>query len=50
MSPKEADGREKDPIWPIMGRITGKGSVGEGEKETWRTGLVLIIVWIVWRE
>lgn len=50
MSPREAEGREKEPIWPIMGRITGKGSVGEGVKETWRTGVVLTIVWIVVRE
>lgn len=32
-----------------MGRIAGNGSVGEGLKETWRTGLVFIIVWIVVR-
>lgn len=30
--------------------MTGNGSVGEGVKETWRTGVVLIIVWIVVRE
>lgn len=36
-----------EPIWPIKGRITGKGSVEAGEKETWRTGVVLIRVWIV---
>jgi hypothetical protein len=32
-----------------MGRIAGKGSVGEGVKETWRTGVVFIMVWIVVR-
>lgn len=46
----EAEGREKEPICPIRGRITGKGSVGEGWKETWRTGVVFIIVWIVVKE
>lgn len=46
----EADGREKEPIWPIRGRITGKGSLGDGVKETWRTGVVFIIVWIIVRE
>lgn len=50
MSPKEAEGREKDPIWPIMGRITGNGSVGEGVNEMWRTGVLLMMVWIVVRE
>jgi hypothetical protein len=39
----EAEGREKEPICPIRGRMTGKGSV-EGVKETWRTGVVFIIV------
>jgi hypothetical protein len=34
----------------MRGRITGKGSAGEGWKETWRTGVVFIIVWIVVRE
>lgn len=43
MSPIEAEGREKEPIWPIMGRITGKGSVGSGGNETWRMGVELII-------
>ena len=47
MSPREADGREKEPIWPIMGKMTGKGSVDEGVNETWRTGVVLMIVWMV---
>jgi hypothetical protein len=46
----EAEGREKEPICPMRGRITGKGSAGEGWKETWRTGVVFIIVWIVVRE
>jgi hypothetical protein len=46
----EAEGREKEPICPIRGRITGKGSAGEGWKETWRTGVVFIIVWIVVKE
>lgn len=40
----------KDPICPIKGRITGNGSDGEGVNETWRTGVVLIIVWIVVKE
>jgi len=26
--------------------MAGKGSVGEGLKETWRTGVVFMIVWI----
>lgn len=39
----------KELICPIMGRIAGKGSVGAGEKETWRTGVVLIRVCIVVR-
>lgn len=31
-----------------MGRVVGKGSVvREGLKETWRTGDVLIMVWMV---
>ena len=30
-----------------MGRMVGKGSSGPGEKETWRTEVVLIRVWIV---
>jgi hypothetical protein len=30
--------------------MTGNGSVGEEAKDTWRTGLVLMIVWIVVRE
>ena len=30
--------------------MTGNGSEGEGVKETWRTGVVLMIVWIVVRE
>ena len=30
--------------------MTGNGSEGEGVKDTWRTGVVLIIVWIVVRE
>jgi hypothetical protein len=30
--------------------MTGKGSVGEGWKETWRTGVVLMMVWMVVRE
>ena len=38
-----------EPICPIRGSITGKGSVGAGVKETWRTGVVLIRVWIVVR-
>jgi hypothetical protein len=46
----EADGRAKEPICPIRGRMTGNESVGEGVKETWRTGVVFIIVWIVVRE
>jgi hypothetical protein len=46
----EADGRAKEPICPIKGRITGKGSVGDGMKETWRTGVVFTIVWIAVRE
>lgn len=45
-----AEGLEKEPICPIKGRITGKGSVGEGWKETWRTGVVFMIVWIVVKE
>ena len=40
----------KEPIWPIKGRITGKGSDGDGVKDTWRTGVVLTIVWIDLRE
>jgi hypothetical protein len=32
-----------------MGRIAGKGSSGPGEKETWRTDVVLIILCIVSR-
>ncbi len=40
----------KEPSWPIRGRITGNGSDGEGWNETWRTGVVFIIVWIVVRE
>lgn len=43
MSPIEAEGREKEPIWPIMGRITGKGSAGSGGNETWRIGVEFII-------
>lgn len=40
---RSAEGWEKDPIWPIRGKITGKGEEG-GLKETWRTGEVLIMV------
>ena len=46
----DADGREKEPIWPMRGRMTGKGSVGEGWKDTWRTGVVFIMVCMVVKE
>lgn len=39
----------KEPSWPIRGSMTGKGSVGEGENETLRKGVVLMIWWMVWR-
>lgn len=39
----------KDPIWPIIGRMAGNGSVGEGVNETWSTGVVFMIEWIVVR-
>jgi hypothetical protein len=32
-----------------MGKIAGKGSSGPGEKETWRTDVVLIMLCIVSR-
>lgn len=44
----EADGRLKEPIWPISGRMMGKGDEGL-LNETWRTGVVLMMEWIVWR-
>jgi hypothetical protein len=40
----------KDPICPIIGRMTGNGESGDGVNETWRTGVVFIIVWMVVRE
>lgn len=33
MSPREAEGRKKEPICPIRGRMAGKGSVGAGVKD-----------------
>jgi hypothetical protein len=44
------EGWVKEAIWPIRGRMVGNGSLGEGVNETWRTGVLFIIVWIVWRE
>lgn len=49
MSPRVEEGRAKEPICPIMGRMAGNGSVGEGVNETWRTGVVFMIVWMVVR-
>ena len=44
---KSALGYAKDPMVPIIGRMVGKGSLGSEElKETWRTGVALIIEWI----
>lgn len=37
----------KEPITPIMGRMTGKGSLGEGLKLTCRTGVSCTMVWIL---
>lgn len=41
-----AEGSEKFPVLPIMGRVTGKGVVGS-VKETCRMGAVLMRGWIV---
>lgn len=47
---KSALGYAKDPMVPIIGRIVGNGSSGFEElKETWRTGVSLMIEWMVCR-
>jgi hypothetical protein len=47
-SPTSALGLSKEPIWPIMGRIAGKGLLG-GWKETCSIGHEFTIWWIVSR-
>lgn len=47
---KSALGYAKDPMVPIIGRMVGKGSSGSEElKEMWRTGVSLMIEWMVCR-
>lgn len=49
-SVRSALGYAKDPMVPIIGRMVGKGSAGFEElKETWRTGVSLMIEWMVCR-
>lgn len=45
----EEDGLSKEPMWPIMGRLVGKGSVllGRGRNETCKMGAVLTMEWMV---
>lgn len=47
---KSALGKVKDPMVPIIGRVVGKGSSGFEElKDTWRTGVSLMIEWMACR-
>lgn len=47
---RSALGYAKDPMVPIIGRMFGNGSSGFEElKETWRTGVSLMIEWMVFR-
>jgi hypothetical protein len=43
----EAEGRVKEPMAPIMGRVVGVGGSPGAIKETWTTGDVEMMVWIV---
>lgn len=41
-----AEGKSKEPIWPIMGRMVGKGSSGPGLNDTLRTLESLMMEWM----
>ena len=47
---KSAEGNSKEPMVPIIGRMVGKwSSESEELKEMWRTGVSLMIEWMVAR-
>ena len=49
-SPSPRDGQLNEPICTIIGRMTRNGEFDSGPKETQRTYVVLIIVWINFKE